>query len=131
MPRKPSSRPPRVPKYRLHKASGQAYVQFNNRRIYLGDYDAPQTREQYHRIIAEWEACGRRPLAAWNADGPRRPGVPADLTIAELLEGHHEHTIEYCRLPDGSIGTEPDDFRQALRPVHGCWEYHRWYDYNG
>jgi len=34
-----------TPKYRLHKASGQALVQLNGRRIYLGKYE-PRFKEQ-------------------------------------------------------------------------------------
>ena len=44
----------RVPKYRHHKGSGQALVQINRERTYLGVYDSPESHEKYRRLIAEW-----------------------------------------------------------------------------
>lgn len=44
----------RIPKLRHHKASDQGYVQIEGRFVYLGRYDAPETAEAYHRLIAEW-----------------------------------------------------------------------------
>jgi len=35
----------RVPKYRHHKGSGQALVQINRERIYLGVYDSPESHD--------------------------------------------------------------------------------------
>ena len=34
-----------IPKYRHHKGSGQALVQIDGRRIYLGKFDSPESRE--------------------------------------------------------------------------------------
>ncbi|MHC5056868.1 MAG: hypothetical protein ACYTKD_19460, partial [Planctomycetota bacterium] len=46
MPRKKKpKRPPRTPKYRLHRKSGRAFVELNGRRIYLGPYESPETRQ--------------------------------------------------------------------------------------
>ena len=39
--------PFRTPKYRLHKGSGQALVQINGERIYLGKYGAEESKEKY------------------------------------------------------------------------------------
>ena len=44
----------RIPKYRLHKGSGQALVQINGERIYLGKHGSAESKEKYQRIIAEW-----------------------------------------------------------------------------
>ena len=46
----------RVPKYRRHKGSGQALVEVNGRRYYLGPYGTPKSKEQYARIVAELSA---------------------------------------------------------------------------
>jgi hypothetical protein len=35
----------RIPKYRLHKGSGQALIQINGHRIYLGTYNSPESKE--------------------------------------------------------------------------------------
>ncbi len=37
----------RPPKYRLHKGSGQALVQINGKRIYLGKFGTEESKEEY------------------------------------------------------------------------------------
>jgi hypothetical protein len=70
MAKKPSS-------YRLHKQSGDAIVTlpdgFGGRRDFLlGPYGSTESRAEYARTIAEWEAAGRRL--------PPKGNGPADLT---------------------------------------------------
>jgi len=43
-----------VPKYRLHKASGQAFVELSGKRIYCGKYGTPESKEKYDRLVEEW-----------------------------------------------------------------------------
>ena len=43
----------RVPELRIHKATGQAYVLVEGRRIYLGRHDRRETQERYRRSVAE------------------------------------------------------------------------------
>ena len=38
----------KTPKPRLHKARGQAYVELNGRRLYLGKHGNPETTRRYH-----------------------------------------------------------------------------------
>lgn len=52
--------PRKTPSLRLHKATGQGYVELNGRRIYLGKYELPETEERYHATISEWLANGRK-----------------------------------------------------------------------
>ena len=66
------AKPPRTPKLRRH-SSGQGFVELNGRRIYLGPYGHPETRQLYHRSVAEWEASGRQ-----------APLDPDDVTVVEL-----------------------------------------------
>ena len=40
--------------FRLHKGTGQAYVQLNGRRHYLGRH-GPEAKERYDRLIGEWD----------------------------------------------------------------------------
>ena len=42
------------PKYALHKPSGQARVRINGKEIYLGEYDSPESREEYNRLLARF-----------------------------------------------------------------------------
>ena len=48
-----------VPKYSLHKASGQAVIRLNGRDIYLGAYNSKESKTNYRRLIAEWSEQGR------------------------------------------------------------------------
>ncbi|MBW3598553.1 MAG: site-specific integrase [Planctomycetes bacterium] len=66
----------RAPSYRRH-ATGQAFVKISGRSIYLGKYGTKESRAEYRRIIAEWEANHRQPV------------VPAtDLTVMELCAAY-------------------------------------------
>ncbi len=54
-----------VPTYRLHKQSGQAVVTLTDglggrRDVLLGRHGTPESRAEYARVIAEWEASGRQ-----------------------------------------------------------------------
>lgn len=79
MPEKSSSRRPRQPSYRLHKARGSAVVTINGRNHYLGKYNSPESYEKYARLIAQWQANGKE-LAALTA-----PGSNDDLTVSGLV----------------------------------------------
>ena len=46
----------RIPSYRLHKASGQAVVVIRGDSHYLGQFDTPESRELYERLICEYKA---------------------------------------------------------------------------
>ena len=49
-----------VPKYRQHRASGQAVVTIGGRDHYLGPWKSRASRCEYDRLIGEWIANGRR-----------------------------------------------------------------------
>jgi len=96
----------RTPSYRHHKASGQAFVEFDGRRIYLGKHGSKKSREEYHRLIAEWLA-----------NDQQLPVPPEELTVAELLARYWKHAESYYRRADGTPTGELDCYRQALRPL--------------
>jgi hypothetical protein len=50
-----------VPRYRKHRASGQAVVSLSGQDFYLGPYGTKVSRDAYDRAIAEWLARGRHP----------------------------------------------------------------------
>ncbi len=111
MPKKKPKRPPKTPKYRLHKASGQGYVELDGRNIYLGKYELPETRTAYHAKIAEWEANGRT-----------LPVPPEEITVVELLARFWEHAKGYYRRPDGANTGELGNYRtvvKILRELYG------------
>jgi integrase len=83
-----------VPSYRLHKQSGQAIVTLSDRLgsrkdILLGKYGTPESRAEYARVIAEWEATSRRLVPT----GP----APSDLSINELALAYWKWAVEYYR----------------------------------
>jgi hypothetical protein len=109
------SEPSHIPSYRLHKSSGHAVVTLTDantkarRDVLLGRYGTAESRQEYLRVIAEWEANGRILPADGNA--------PADLTVAELLLRFMQHAEKHYRHPDGTPTSAFDNFRQALRTV--------------
>lgn len=96
----------RDPSYRHHKASGQAFVEFDGRRIYLGRHGTKRSREEYHRLIAEWLA-----------NDQQLPVPPEELKVSELLVRFWRHAEGYYQRTDGTPTGELDCYRQALRPL--------------
>jgi integrase len=107
------SRRTRIPTYRLHKQSGQAVVTLpdgsgGRRDVLLGKYDTPESRAEYARVLAAWEANGRRL--------PQTVSQAA-LTVNEVILAYWEHAQQYYRHPDGTPTSEADNIRLALRPL--------------
>jgi integrase len=96
----------RNPKYRKHRASGQAIVTINGRDHYLGPWNAKASREQYDRLVAEWLANGRRPLSAAQSI--------SDLTVGELIDRFTTHAEGYYRRPDGTATSEISCFNLSF-----------------
>jgi integrase len=113
-----SRRSPRIPKYRLHKPTGQAVVRIQKRDIYLGAHNTPQSRERYDRVIAEWLASGRAPdpPICVRPAGPGQMGAP-DLSVNELLLAYLKYAQQHYRDPDGRPTGEVENAKDALRPV--------------
>ena len=44
----------RIPKYRLHRPSGQAVARFNGIDYYLGKHGSQESRDEYDRLLGEW-----------------------------------------------------------------------------
>lgn len=74
---------PKVPAYRLHKATGQAVVTLGGRDVYLGKHGTPESQQQYHRAVAEWLA------------GVQRHREAAGVAVAELVEKHLDWSETY------------------------------------
>lgn len=69
-----------LPRYRLHRASGQAVVTLGGRDHYLGPYASPRSYELRDQLIAQWLADGRR--SATQAAAPPPTVVVNDLAAA-------------------------------------------------
>lgn len=101
----------RLPKYRLHKGSGQALVQIDGTRIYLGRHGTPESKQRYERAVAEW-------LASKRAREVPRPSTPltAKVTVNELILAFWHHAKQRY-VKNGRPTSEQSSFRTALRPV--------------
>jgi integrase len=100
------------PSYRLHKQSGQAIVSLPKgdgkyQDVLLGPHGSPESHAEYRRVLAEWEARGRK-LAAHPEGG---------LTVAELMVAYWAHAEKHYRHPDGTPTGELNPLKQSLRPL--------------
>jgi integrase len=102
-----------VPTYRRHKQSGQAVVTLTDglggrKDVLLGKHGTKDSRIEYARVIAQWEAAGRRFITAATA---------ADLTINEVMLAYWQHVQDYYRHADGTPTSEVNNIRAALRTL--------------
>jgi len=106
----------RIPKYRLHKPSGQAVVTLSARDVYLGRHGSNASREEYDRHIAEWLANGRR----LPEEAAERPA----LTMVEVILGYWQYAQRYYTR-DGQPTTELGHVRCAMRVVRRLYSRER------
>lgn len=94
----------RTPKYRCHKASGQALVVIAGREHYLGPWKSKASRIEYDRLIGEWLAAGR----------PERLAAEADITVVELANQYWQFAKGYY-VKDGRPTGAAENIKYALR----------------
>ncbi|MEQ8850051.1 site-specific integrase [Botrimarina sp.] len=97
----------KLPKYRKHRASGQAVVTLNGVDHYLGRHGTKASRLQYDRLVAEWLASGR-------AVAPSSAPSHAALTIVELSALYWRFAQSYYRKDGRSTRVTPG-IKAALR----------------
>ncbi|MBM4089115.1 MAG: hypothetical protein FJ276_06765 [Planctomycetes bacterium] len=78
-----------TPKYRKHRASGQAIATIAGRDIYLGPHGTKTSHSPYNRIIAQWLA-NRRRMPVHGEDH-------AGLVVAHVMAAHLRHAKIYSR----------------------------------
>lgn len=103
----------KLPKYRLHKGTGQALVQIAGRRIYLGVYGCPESHERYRRVITDWLA-GERPIASADSIVSASSPIEISPSISELVLVYWEHVKRYY-VKHGRPTGEDGNIRVALR----------------
>lgn len=90
---------PKTPSYRKRAGRTQALVTLTDsvtrqrRDYWLGEHGTPESREHYHRVIAEWEAGGRRlprPLAQ-----PAAAARPDELQLIVLLRDYYHYAKQH------------------------------------
>ena len=95
-----------VPKYRHHKGSGQAFVQVNGHRHYLGKWDSPKSKERYAAFVAE--------LAVNPVSAPVRSASAA--TVVELIEAYWVFAVAYY-VKGGKPTSTIEGIRRSLRDL--------------
>lgn len=101
---------PRTPSFRYHKATGQGFVELNGRRIYLGRFDLPKTRQRYHQTIAEWIANDKQ-----------LPVDPQEITVTELAAAFWRHAEGYYVKPDGTPTSSMENVKIALKALKALY----------
>ncbi len=86
-----------VPKYRKHKASGQAVVTLAGRDHYLGPHGSKISKLEYDRLVGEWLAAGR----------PKTPPQPSsEILIQQVILAFWKFAkTEYVRENGKPVGT--------------------------
>ena len=97
-----------TPKYRRHKASGQAIVTIQGHDFYLGPWNSKASKVEYDRIISEWLAAGRQL--------PMANGEASDLTIVEMLARYKKFAVQHYQ-KDGVPTGEWDNIQYAIEPL--------------
>jgi integrase len=107
-----------VPIYRCKKVRGYKYGCVSlpdgtggRRDVLLGRHGTKQSKSEYARVIAEWQAQGRS-----LPDENPSTGVP-DISVSELLAAYWRHAESYYRDKNGEPTGEIHDLRLALRPL--------------
>ena len=97
----------RVPRYRKHRASGQAVVELNGRTHYLGPHGTKASLAEYDRLIAEWLAHGRRL--------PTEP-EQRETIVTQLCVEYWKHAQHYY-VKNGKPTSEIAAIKTVLRDV--------------
>lgn len=101
-----------VPRYLHHKGRGLARVRIGGRDIYLGPYGSPESKREYDRIRAEFEA------AAAKDTPPATVGVGnRSLTVAQVVEAFWGWAEGHYRGADGRATTEIGWLKESLADV--------------
>jgi integrase len=99
----------RTPKYRHYKPKNLGMVVIDGHAHYLGKYDSPESRERYHRLVAELHA-GRHLVASQTSPSDDE----TDLTVNELILAYARFADSYY-VKDGRPTVEPTNIRLVLR----------------
>ncbi|MBY0587891.1 site-specific integrase [bacterium] len=99
------------PKYRLHRPTGQALVEFNGRRYYLGKHGTPESKEAYQRFVHDWAQQQLDPAME------TKTRAPLGISINRLILSYYRHAESYYVHRDGTPTGEALGIKYALRPL--------------
>ena len=100
-----------LPRYRKHKASGQAVVHLSGQDFYLGPHGTKTSRLEYDRRVSEWLQRGRALPDARQSE----------LLLTPILVAFVKHANRYYQ-KDGNETREFGLIKEALavvRPLYG------------
>jgi integrase len=107
----------RLPKYSLHRASGQAKVRYQKRDHYLGPYGSDESKKRYAEFVA---AIPRQQESTITAPGDSTYPEPVSSTdpplVKEVILRYYEFAKTYYRR-EGEFTGEHVNIRCALRPL--------------
>ncbi len=101
----------KLPKYSLHKPSGQARVKYNGKTKYLGKYGSPESKEAYAAFVASIPKVEESTTTTF-AD----PAPGAVLLIGEIVLRYGVHAKSYYAR-DGVPTGEHTTIHYGLRPL--------------
>jgi integrase len=106
----------RIPSYRRHKQSGQAVVTLSDgmgsrRDVLLGKFGTVGSRAEYARVIAEWEAAGRRL--------PQSASTKNDITLNEMALAHWKFAQDYHGFDGTRTGHCLKDTLRIVKQLYG------------
>jgi hypothetical protein len=115
------TRASQVPKYCLHKPSGQGYVRIRNRVVYCGKFGTPDSLAEYGRLIGalvteKATESARSAAGAKIADPPRKPA-----TIEKLFRHYQRFAKTYYRKKDGTVTLTAANIERALQRVQDLY----------
>ncbi len=100
-----------TPKYRKHKASGQAIVTIAGQDHYLGKHGTKASRMLYDRLVGEWLASGRQAA----------PVEELALTVTELVARYWKHAKAFYRRVDGTTTETAENMRATMRTLRQAY----------
>ncbi|MDZ4852867.1 MAG: hypothetical protein SGI77_26570 [Pirellulaceae bacterium] len=80
-----------VPKYRKHRATGQALVTINGRDHYLGPHGTKASHREYDRLINQWIASNRSPIYGLS------PELSEEPKLTDLMNAYRKWADKYYR----------------------------------
>jgi len=92
-----------IPGYRHHKASGQAFIELDGRRFYLGKYGSKASKVEYERRLGEYLSNNRK-LPPTRTNGSEISIQELMISFLEWAEGYYvkngktTDTFTLCRL---------------------------------
>ncbi len=92
-----------IPRYRKHRATGQAVVTLSGKDYYLGPHGTKTSKNEYDRLVAEWLSSGRRLETEMDA-----------VTVTEVIAAYLRWAKSHYR-KQGKTTSSYKGLRSALR----------------